>query len=231
MPVLAPPPPAKLSTTSSIVDFAAYVKAHSEDGAAVFVDADKMRATAILNLGTPDLPGHADNVAHLQARKTAAMQALDRITMDGGQPQLKVVEFLEDWGRSLTCIGEDGSNLTLQKVISAFRTVTIEALRRAQTEQTSLSAARTTLERVTATGAETIPARIAFTLEPYSGLPTREFHLRVGILTTADKPTIVLRIVNKETHEEAMAHDLATAVSREIGDAMSVMVGAYTRKD
>ena len=63
--------------TTSVEDFAVYTKKHvDEDPAHIFIDPSEMAATAILNLGSPDYPGHADNRAKLTLKRTAAYQAL-----------------------------------------------------------------------------------------------------------------------------------------------------------
>ena len=63
-------------STHALSDFATYVKTNAEPGATVFVDADEMSATAVLNLGTTSAPGHTDNRAKVQLKKTAAYTAL-----------------------------------------------------------------------------------------------------------------------------------------------------------
>ena len=76
-------------TTSSVAPFAEYVDQHKEPGAAVFVDQDAMTAVAVLNLGTPDQPGHADNIAKMVAKRMAAFAALLQHASGGGLAQAK----------------------------------------------------------------------------------------------------------------------------------------------
>jgi uncharacterized protein YfdQ (DUF2303 family) len=66
-------------TTSVVKDFASYAEKNAESGAAIFIEPDKMTATAVLNLGTTTEPGHADNLAKLEMKRTAAYEALRRI--------------------------------------------------------------------------------------------------------------------------------------------------------
>ena len=61
-----------LMATAILESFTDYTKAHAEAGASVFVNPDTMSATAVLNLGTPNEPGHADNRAKLEVKRTAA---------------------------------------------------------------------------------------------------------------------------------------------------------------
>ncbi len=48
-----------------------YSKDLADEGTRCFIDADNMRAVSVLNLGTIDEPGHADNTATLKLKKTA----------------------------------------------------------------------------------------------------------------------------------------------------------------
>ena len=63
-------------TTSVIEHFATYTKDNAESGARVFIDPATLQATAVLNIGTTDKPGHGDNTATLKLRQTAAYSAL-----------------------------------------------------------------------------------------------------------------------------------------------------------
>jgi len=84
-----------LMVTDVLESFAAYTLEHAEDGATVFVNTDDMSATAVLNLGAPDAPLHADNKANLCSRQTAAYKALRTVANGQGQKQATVAEFLE----------------------------------------------------------------------------------------------------------------------------------------
>lgn len=95
--------------TPFVRDFAAYATQHADAGTTVFVDAQEMAATAVLNLGGPDAPGHADNKAKLTPIKTAAYKALLGIT---GRPitQQDAAEFFEDWVGQLAYFGGGETN-------------------------------------------------------------------------------------------------------------------------
>lgn len=217
-------------TTVSDADFAAYVKAHKEPGAAVFVDEKAMTATAILNLGTPDKPGHTDNRAVLAPPKTAAYLALLAIADGRGKPQKAIAEFLEDWQECIRCENSDG-NIPVHQAIAAMRALTIEALRKMTSEEQKLSAALSTFESIAATSKEPIPTTVSFNCIPHSGMKERTFVMRLGILTGEANPMPVLRIIKKEVHDEEMGQELAERVrSRLNGEEIAVAVGAYTSK-
>lgn len=214
--------------TSNVPDFAAYVAAHQEAGAAVFIQQDKMTAIAVLNLGTPIAPGHADNTATLAPKKTAAYTALKSIATGTGCAQQKMAEFLEDWPAQITCFNDAGV-ITPPKAIAAIRKISIENLKKLENSEAQLSASRSAFESVTATSTEPLPTTIYFKTVPYHGLQERDFVLRLGILSGGDKPAVNLRIINQEQHEEDMAVELSELVKAAITD-LPVLIGEYAAK-
>lgn len=215
-------------STSALKDFAAYAKAHAEAGASVFVDANDMTATAVLNLGTPEAPGHTDNRAKLEARKTAAYQALLTHASGRALTQTTAAEFLEDWPELIECFNDEGP-IKPPKAIGALRKLTIEAMRKLESSEQSLSASKSAFESVQATSADPIPTTIYFKCVPYKDLAERMFVLRLGVQTGGDKPAIVLRIVKAELHAEEMANELADLVRDALGGTMPVLLGAYAK--
>lgn len=217
-------------TTDSINDFAAYAQANKEEeGSCVFINQDSMQAVAVLNLGSPEIPGHTDNRAVLSTKKTAAYTALLNVANGRGLKQTEVAEFLEDWPAELSCFSEGGP-LTMPKAITAVRNITIEAMRKQASSEQQLSASRSAFESVQATSAETLPTTIYFKCVPYHYLESREFVLRLGIQTGGDKPLITLRIVTAEKHAEEMADELLGLVTKHIGEGMPVYIGQYSTK-
>lgn len=213
--------------TPNVGDFAKYTAEHKEAGATVFVDQDEMAATAVLNLGTPEAPGHADNTAIFQPVRTAAYRALLRV--DGvNLSQGSAAEFLEDWAEQVKCEGEAG-DIEVKRAVAAMRKLTIEGMKKLEAEEGQLSASRSTFESVKATSAEPIPATITFNCVPYHGFKPRDFVLRLGIRTGGDKPTITLRQVNAELHAEQMAEELAAMVQAQVKD-IPVLIGGYGAK-
>lgn len=213
-------------TTHALSDFAIYTKDHAEEGATVFVDADEMSATAVLNLGTADDPGHTDNRAKVQLKKTAAYSALKAHASGQAISQTKAAEFLEDWPGYIKCFNDDGE-ITPPKAIAAIRKLTIESMRKLESTEQSLSASRSAFEKVQATSADPIPTTIYFECEPYHGLESRVFVLRLGVLTGGDKPAINLRIVKQELHDEEMANEFADNAREALGSDLPVLIGTY----
>jgi uncharacterized protein YfdQ (DUF2303 family) len=216
-------------TTHALSDFATYTKAHAEAGATVFVDADEMSATAVLNLGTSTAPGHTDNRAKVQLKRTASYAALKAHASGQAISQLKAAEFLEDWPGHVHCFNDQGE-ITLPKSIAAIRKLSIESMRKLESSEQSLSASKSAFESVQATSAEPIPSTIYFDCEPYYGLESRQFVLRLSVLTGGDKPAISLRIVKQELHDEEMANEFADLTRKALGLDLPVLIGAYASR-
>jgi uncharacterized protein YfdQ (DUF2303 family) len=217
-------------TTASLPSFAAYINTHKEYGASIFVNGDNLTATAILNLGTPTEPGHADNTVKLAPEQTAAYKAVAAASGGRNLSQRDLAEFMEEWADHIQASANlGGEPINLPHAIAAVRDLSIEAMRRQNTQDQQLSATRSTLESVTARGnAGTLPGVITFTVKPYSFLPAHAIALRVGVLTSEAKPTFALRAIKLDEHRQQMAEELATAI-KDKNTTLPVHVGTYVR--
>jgi len=215
-------------TTSVLADFATYVTAHAEDGASVFVDKDRMKATAVLNLGNSDAPGHADNLAIIALEKSSAYAAV--LAIANGQPrkQTDVAEFLEDWAPCIAC-RNTADVIPTGQAAAAVRTITIEAAKKVTSAEQQLGAEKSTFESVQASSGDNLPTQIEFHCEaPYFGLSPRTLTLRLSVLA-ADKPMVVLRVVKLEEHQEGMAAEFAEKVRAQLNGSLPVGIGTYAR--
>lgn len=218
-------------STNVISAFTGYVTDHVEPGATVFVNADEMSATAVLNLGTPCVPGHADNRAKLTLKRTAAYSALVGIATGAGYKQAQMAEFLEDWPEHIQCVNDSGS-IILPKAIAAIRKLSIEAIRKIENSEQQLSASRSAFESVQATSVDPLPTVIMFDCQPYADLKARTFALRLNVQTGGDKPTISLRIVKAEQHAEDMANELGYLIAHAFdGASIPVLLGSYSKAE
>jgi uncharacterized protein YfdQ (DUF2303 family) len=214
--------------TPALSDFAKYVEEHQESGAAVFVNIGAMTATAVLNLGLPHAPGHADNRALYAPPQLAAYKAMGAI---GGRAstQQDVAEFLEDWPGHWQAVHES-EPMTIPATIAAVRNITIEAMKKADATVSQLSSSQSAFEQVKASsGGSKLPTHIHFKCEPFLGFEPRTFVMRLAIRASDKAPAIVLRVVNIEQHMEEMGQELATKV-RAIMGALPVHLGTYQPK-
>jgi uncharacterized protein YfdQ (DUF2303 family) len=221
-------------TTSRLEDWGAYVALHTEPGATAFVNPTHMQAVCVLNLGVPSQPGHADNLAIYKPDTTAAYDALRAIESTSGQTrrhsQRTLAEWMEDWAERIVCVDAEGQALDRRKAIAAVRAITIESARKAESVDGQLSAQRSAFESVAATSRETLPTVVQFACEPYHGLRSRTFELRLSIVTGEKEPMLVLRTIRAEWHREEMAIELALNVRKELADKVPVALGSYTAK-
>lgn len=217
--------------TPFVSDFAGYTINHADAGTTVFVDAQEMAATAVLNLGYPTHPGHADNKAKLAPIKTAAYRALLGV-VDKPLTQQKAAEFFEDWAGQLLYFsdGENPAAISAKQAVAAVRRITIENLARVDSEAQSLSANRSAFESVSASSKDPIPTFVYFECRPYADLAQRTFVLRLGILTGEKTPSLVLRIQKAEEHTEEMANELAGLIREAFtGAEIPVLLGTYAK--
>lgn len=221
-------------TTARLDDFAAYVAAHSEAGAAAFVNPDKMQASAVLNLGTPGAPGHADNLAIYQPPTTAAYDALRAMCSDPTNTrkhsQTKLAEWMEDWADAIACQGTDGAELATPLAISAVRAITIEATRKGESVEGQLSTERSALEAVKASARTPLPAFIRLRCAPYLGLNERDFILRLSVYPDDKAVSLGLRLARAEWHREEMAAELVDKVRQALAASLPVAMGSYAAK-
>ena len=218
--------------TTNVDSLFEYCQDHRESGATVFVNPEKMTATAVLNFGTTMEPGHCDNVANLELKKTAAFVALLNTATGQKLSQTFTAEFFEDWSDLVKFENEDGALLEPKKAIAAFRKLTIESMQKLEASEQQLGASRSTFESVKASSENGIATTIHFTCLPYQELTERTFTLRLSIITGPDKPAISLRIKNYELHQEEMAIELSNIIDKIFGAAlqMPVLLGTYAAK-
>lgn len=216
-------------TTVVLADFAQYVNTHAEEGVTAFVSAADMKAVAVLNLGSPESPGHADNTAEFDPPETAALKAMHRVASAGPLSQTTIAEFMEDMADNLTAMTSEGSTIELHKAIGAVRNITIEQIRKAESAEQQISASRSAFESVAATSVMPLPSFLVFKCVPILGLQERKFTLRLGILTGETKPQLTLRVINAEQHDEEMADEMANLVRGALGD-IPVHIGSYTAR-
>lgn len=219
--------------TSDITSFAEYTATHQEKGCTVFVNADDMRATAVLNMGGPSEPGHADNLAQLKIKKTAALAALLTHATGASMSQGTAAEFLEDWSDQIKCFDENGASIPQNLAVAAIRKLTLDAARKVESTVKALSQSVSAFESVQASSADPIPVSLDFVTEPYHGLPPYTFQVRVGVLTSGEKPTITMRVRDMQGRIDSMARDFADLVRTAIAartdqNSIPVSVGNYT---
>jgi uncharacterized protein YfdQ (DUF2303 family) len=221
--------------TKSIDGFSDYAQARNSKMASCFIDADAMRANMIFNIGDENQPGHCDSTASLALEMTAPYSALLSI-INKPKSQKDIAEFIEDWRQLLTASGEEDADgnkekISIIKAIHAIRKITIEAKAVSDTETRNFGASSSTMESIDVKSAEMPPAYLHFSCEPYLGLPSRTFDIRLSVLTGERTPSLVLRIVQHETAQEEMAEEFEAIINSKIGNLenkTNIFIGKFS---
>lgn len=193
--------------TTSIDDFVRYSTGYASknEPARCFIDADNMTARSVFNIGTLEEPGHADNVAAITLKQTAPFRALLAINGDRLK-QKQIAEWLEDWSDYLLAFDADGNTLQISQAAQAVRRITIQQATQQDHEDGDFSGKKSLMQSIEASSKDVMPVAFEFKCVPYEGLGERAFSLRNSLLT-GDEPRFVVRIVQLETQEEAIANE------------------------
>ncbi len=215
--------------TTSIDDFVRYSVgyAKSEEPARCFIDAEEMSARSIFNIGTVDNPGHADNAATISLKKTAPFCALLKI--DGNRlRQKQIAEWLEDWSDYLLAFDADGNTMPVSQAAQAVRRITIQQSTQQDHEDGDFRGKTSLMQSVEARSQDIMPVAFQFKCVPYEGLGERAFSVRNSLLT-GDEPTFVLRIVQLEAQEEAIANEFRELLTGKFeGKPVETFIGSFT---
>lgn len=215
-------------TTTSIDDFARYSKGYAIDSepARCFIDADNMTARSVFNIGTLDNPGHADNVASITLKKTAPFRAL--LQIDGQRlKQKQIAEWLEDWSDYLLAFDANGNTMQISQAAQAVRRITIQQATQQDHETGDFAGKTSLMQSVEASSKDVMPVAFEFKCVPYEGLGERRFSLRNSLLTS-DEPCFVLRIVQLEAQEEAIANEFRDLlISKLDGGSVETFIGNF----
>jgi len=191
--------------TSSIDSFVAYVTEHKGDHC--YLDKECMAATTIFDLGTETHPEHGKHRAGLRLEKTELYKKAQ--SMDGSMVgQKKMAEFFEDYRESLTFQVGDESFIDAIQAITGVRNVTIESKAKSEHETHEFRGSRSAMEEVEANSTfGKLPAKVILKCNPYNGLKEYDIVFRLGVLTSHEKPNLVLRMVRPEQLTDAMVEE------------------------
>lgn len=193
--------------TTSIDDFVRYSVgyASAEEPARCFIDAQNMSARSVFNIGTLENPGHADNVSTIKLKQTAPFRALLAINGDRLN-QKQIAEWLEDWSDYLSAFDAEGNVMSISQAAQAVRRITIQQATQADHEDGDFSGKKSLMQSIEASSKDVMPVAFEFKCVPYEGLGERAFSMRNSLLKSSE-PCFVLRIVQLEAQEEAIANE------------------------
>lgn len=191
--------------TANIIEFVRYHKDYQTEGNQCFIDAERMSAKTIFDLGTIKVPGHCLHTASLGLRKTATYQSLlnknnDRLN------QKQLAEWVEDYSDFIQVFSTTGELIENSVASAAVRNMKFEAKAGRESNVDDFSHYQSEYESVAVRTKEEfpMPSVFKFTCEPYLGLDERSFEMR---MSTIGNETLVLRIKKLEQHEEEMGEE------------------------
>lgn len=193
-----------------------YAKANTQENAQCFIDQEKMSTEVVFDMGNREQAGHAKHRANLVMKKTAAYKALCEIN-GSRRSQRDFSDFLEDWGDYLTAYHHE-DQISIKNAVQAVRKMTIDYARNEEHEVGDFAAKKSAMEAVEAKSSLQLPTHLIFTCNPYKGLDTRAFSLRLQVLTSGNEPVLVARLIQAEQIEEAIATEFAEKLSEALGE-------------
>lgn len=198
-------------STDSVNDYIAYVKEFDSASSKCFIYGPEMQAKTILDLGTALKPEHQEHRAMLMLKRTASYSAM-LSTAERNLSQKALSDWLEDWKDVINVVDQNGQEMNAVFAASAVRDLTIERARESKSQVGDFSENMSELERMNATSSVALPSEILFMCKPYADLKERVYKLRLSILTGDSKPTLVLRIVQKEQIDEEVVEEFKALI-------------------
>lgn len=199
-------------STTSIDDFVKYNQKFDEDGATCFIDAERMNAKTIFDMGTVEKPLHKEHVASIKLKQTAAFSSM--LSYSGERLSQKMAsDFIEDWNDEISVVGMSGDDMKPRVAADQLRNLTIAAARDVQSKVSDFSEEMSAMERIEAKASGDMPSIIKFKCAPYAGLDERVFEIRISILTGDDKPKLSFRILKLESIQEEIAEEFKGKLS------------------
>ena len=215
-------------STSHIDEFIRYHQEYQVEGNQCYIDAERMYAITIFDLGTQAKPGHCHHKAKIQLRKTAAFRALLEVN-EAKLSQKKLAEWIEDYAEFVEVFSTDGEKMDTPVASAAIRNMKFEAKAGRESSVDDFSQHQSEYESVAVRTKEEfpMPAVFKFKCEPYSGLDDRTFEMR---MSTIGNEILLLRIKKLEQHEEEMGEEFLELLNQKFDDediAIDTFIGTF----
>ena len=221
----------------SISDFVAYVVRRENErleGEApkslTFIDADKLTAKTLLNIGNTAQPGHGDDTAVLTVAKSPAYSALLDLTHKNKFSQQELLDWLDDWHIEVTAQNDQGAEIPRAKAQSAIRKIKITAKIEAENETRNTGHTKTAFEQIDASALDGIPHQFTFTCKPAEELDECAFILRLYVSQGPQAPVCALRIMQFEAQQERIAQNFKQVLHAALSASSVLFIGDLTIK-
>ncbi|WP_333609333.1 DUF2303 family protein [Arsukibacterium sp.] len=216
--------------TNSVLSFSEYVRDRGADSARVFVDADSMNATAILDFVSFGVALHCEDKAIVKAKRKAEYSALLVFTSER-HSQKAFAEFLEDYADYICCFDADNDPIDIKKAISAVRRIEINAKASATSEVKSFSSEKSAFESMSVNEENKLPHTIRFSCVPYAEFSEFSFDIRPAVIT-GNEVKLSARMVQREEKQEEIANyfcDLITGKLEELEIEAPINIGTFSK--
>lgn len=215
-------------TTPRLSNFLRYVEKHSNSASALFIADDVSKVVAVLNHGSETNPLWGDNKAVLALEHTPEVKALLG-ACKRNLSQQEFIDFIEDWTQRgvIQPLDADGVLIPSQTAIAALRRIKIEAKGSTTVEQGPMRAARSSMEEIEAKGADDmLPYALRLVGSVYPETSARTVVARISILTSADKPQFLLRVLEWDWHLAELAKEIEEHITLNLPTQVQVFVGS-----
>lgn len=221
-------------TTASIEDFCEYLR-NKESGLmakgmpcpSVFVAMDSLAATAIIDFGSIEKPGHCTHKALLELMVTPEWKAICEID-NKKIPQNEFIDWCIDWRDCLGFVDANHVILDRTPAINAYRKITMDRLRGSESSVESLKQSQSAMEKIEAKYAGVTPAYVHFMGKPAEELSDRAAVIRTDIsLDSADKEVLIkTRWMQRELLAQTVQSEFRQMLKMKLADCASVYSGS-----
>lgn len=176
--------------TKHIPSYFTYVQERiAEEGAEydrTFVDAanpeSSLSATTVLNFGTNDKAGHADDLAILTLRKDPVFENLLLVANNGEATATHFAENLEDFFDAPIKAFNNGEEIKFVQAVAAIRNAKIDVLKSSTLNTSNLEHNASDMEKAAIKAEQgSLPDTLVLTTPLYLGLEAQEVHFKVSV--------------------------------------------------
>ncbi len=182
-----------LFNTDHIESFADYCQANGQD-LIVFASSDRLQASVVFDIGTPDKPSHNEQVAKIITPWSEEWQAVCELGVTTiRRTQKEAAESIEEWRDFLTPINAEQQPISLAEAIAAIRDLETHARRQYTSTEHDLKQGRTAMEEIEVSQRSgVLPWGLRFDVSPADGVEKITRLLRMNVIT-GEKPMITFR--------------------------------------
>lgn len=169
--------------TSSINDFIRYANDNKQTDSGLFISDCGRKAKLVIDLGTTTAPKHAEHVACLTLRSTAAYDSL--LSINGCKTtQQSLAEWIEEWSDHLLIEDSDGQSMTIAQATATIRKIEIKSKGERDFEEEEGMRKVSAMEQIEAKMRGQQPKTLRFTCVPFEGFEPIQAEIRLAVIAS-----------------------------------------------